>query len=94
MKGEMNMLKVKENANLEVLEKYGFVKEDAVTGGTWYIKSFESECYVEYLTILCESRKVHTSVLSSKYGSEPNVYSVESLDAIYDLMADGIIVKE
>lgn len=74
------MLKIAEGINLEELEKYGFEKEYIVSDWCFQkkLKDFE---YEEYIMLWCNSRIVQ-------------VKAIELLDTLYDLIKEGIVVKE
>ena len=74
------MLKVKEGIKLEELEKYGFERKYIVAD--WcYWKEYKEENYKETLVVWEEDRKVQ-------------IEAIHLLDALYDLITAGIVVKE
>ena len=84
------MLKIRKDVNLEVLEKYGFIKE-TLEKGSLYLWKHENKNFVENLIVICDTRTVFLNVVPIK---GEGIHFVESLDIIHDLMIDGIIIKE
>lgn len=78
------MLKIKDNVDLKVLEKYGFKFER----GTTYIKPFK--CDDTYIVVSeCDLRIIDIEI--DIFDREYEINQI--VDTLYDLIQDGLVEK-
>lgn len=87
------MLKIKDNVDLKELEKYGFEVIGNFAKKVWYWDSLEGVSIEEDTWLVVEYRKLWLIEQGAKQSNE-RWFGNPQFDTIYDLIKDGLVVKE